>query len=101
MAAKKVVAKKNPSSKSTPSRSDAKASEVEVVEETPDLMTPEVVKQIAKVGSVIGRLDRMTEVKLAENIEGWASLVADFSKQAVQAGASALVYAWACGRLLN
>ena len=67
---KKVVAKKNPSSKSKPSRSDANASEVEVVEEMPDLMTPEVVKQIAKVETVIGRLDRMTEAKLAENIAG-------------------------------
>lgn len=103
MAAKsrKVAAKKGPAKKSTASRAEAKASEVEVVEEMPDLMTPAVVKQLAEVESVIGQLDRMTEAKLAENIKGWASLAADFSRQAVHAGASALVYAWACGRLLN
>ena len=98
---KKVASKRNLPSKSKPLRAEAKTSKVEVVEEMPDLMTPVVVKQLAEVESVIGRLDGMTEAKLAVNIAEWASLVADFSKQAVHAGASALVYAWACGRLLN
>jgi len=71
------------------------------IEDVTDLMTTAVVKQIADVESVIGQIDRMTEAKLAENIEGWASLAAEFSRQAVHAGASALVYAWACGKLLN
>lgn len=98
---KKVAVKKGVPKKSIASRAEAKASEVEVVAEVPDLMTAEVVKQLAQVEAAIGLFERVTEVTLAENIKGWAAQAADYSKQAVHAGASALVYAWGCGKLLN
>jgi hypothetical protein len=74
---------------------------VEVVSEAPDLMSPEVVKQVAQVEGVIEEVDHMTEAKLAECIKSCATRAANFSRKAVEAGASALVYAWACGKLLN
>lgn len=98
---RKVAAKKISPKKSTPSRAVTKAFGAEVVAETPDLMPPEVLKQLSQVEAVIGRLDRMPEAKLADHIKDWAAQAAEFSNQAVRAGASALVYAWACGRLLN
>ena len=98
---KKAGVKKRAPRIPTASQAKTKASEVEVLEGFQDLMTPTVVKQLSQVESVIGRLDRMTESKLADHIQEWASLASEFSRQAVHAGASALVYAWACGRLLK
>ncbi len=98
---KKRAVKKGVPRKSIASLAEAKASGAEVVTEVPDLMTAEVVKQLAQVETAIGRFDRMTEEGLAENIKGWAAHAADYSRQAVHAGASALVYAWGCGKLLN
>ena len=43
----------------------------------------------------------MTETELALGINAFSKQVAGFALEAVESGAAALVYAWACGKLLN
>jgi hypothetical protein len=106
MAAKssKAVVKKTPAKKTPKKMALAKKANplpAKAVDVMPDLMPPEVVKQITQVEGQIARLEGTVDAKLVQNIKGWAAQAAGFSRQAVQAGASALVYAWACGKLLN
>lgn len=106
MAAKssKAVVKKTPVKKASKKMVLAKKATsppAKAADVLPDLMSPEVVKQIVQVEGQIARLEGMADAKLVQNIKDYATQAAGFSKQAVQAGASALVYAWACGKLLN
>lgn len=97
--AKKSAKNKPPSGKSAPS--PARAVKVEVVSEAPDLMSPEVVMHISKVEKQIGLVGGMPDQILINTIEIYADQAAKYSQIAQKAGASALVYAWACGKLLN
>jgi len=105
---KKVAVKKQPAGKAPKNKVSAKKSaareskaKVVAVEVVPELMHPEVVEQLAQVEGVIDGLKTMPDTDLIESIRDWATRAAGFSRQAVQVGASALVYAWACGKLLN
>ena len=95
----KKVAKKKPSTKSVPTK--AKLIVVKENPDVPDLMPPEVAKHLAEVEKLIKRSEKMKAGDLIKPIEDYAMHAASFSHKAVQAGASALVFAWACGKLLN
>ena len=98
---KKVAAKKGPAKKSAPPRKKAKAVDAEVVSEPPDLMTAEVKRQISAVEKQIKLVEDMSVGDLSDTIEIYADQAARYSQIALKSGASALVYAWACGKLLN
>jgi len=100
-AAKKPTARKPTAKKTTARSSKAKVVEMEVVPDVPDLMSPEVVKQIATVERMVGDMVGMPDSALLKAITTCAGQSAEFSRHAATAGASALVYAWGCGRLLN
>jgi hypothetical protein len=72
-----------------------------VVSDVPDLMPPEVMKQILQVQDFVGNSEHMTNAELARGISAFSKQASGFSLHALKAGASALVYAWACGKLLN
>ena len=98
---KKTAAKKSPPKKSVTRPAKAKAVEVEIVTEDVDLMRPEVVEQIAVVEDQMSQADSLSDSKLCNLIQRYAKQAAGYSGIAVKASASALVYAWACGKLLN
>ncbi len=107
MAAKsnKIAAKKGTAKKSAPIviRRPAKenAAEVEVVSDVPDLMSPGVVKQVLQVQDFVANSQQLKDSELARGISAFSKKASGFALDAVKAGASALVYAWACGKLLN
>jgi hypothetical protein len=78
-----------------------KAVKFEVVSAVPDLMPRKVVKQILSVEVIVSHVDKLSDAKLALFIKGYAQKADSFSKEAVHLGASALVFAWASGKLLN
>lgn len=98
---KKTEAKNAPSKKPVPRSAKAKAVDVEVVTEVPDLMTPEIVKQIEVVEDQLGQAGDLSESRFCNMVQHYAKQAASFSNIAVRASASALVYAWGCGKLLN
>ena len=99
--AKKLPKKASRAGKTGPKPAPKADGEVEVVSEAPDLMPPEVLKQISRMTDLVGALDGMTDGELLNSIKICATQASGFSRHAVKAGASALVYAWACGTLLN
>jgi hypothetical protein len=92
---------RKPAKKSTPRLEKGKGVVLEVVSDVPDLMPPEVLKQILQVQDFVGNSEHMTNAELATGISAFSKQASDFSLHALKAGASALVYAWACGKLLN
>lgn len=99
----KKLAKKKPSTKSLPAK--AKRIVEKEYSDVPNLRPPEVAKHLAEVEALIKQSDKQSGMKkvhaLIKPIEDYAMHAAKFSHKAVQAGASALVFAWACGKLLN
>ena len=109
---KKVSAKK-PTQKSVRT-SKAKVVSVEVVvisnlkpPEVPNLQSPEVLKHIKKVEAIIKDVEATIKSNKEIGAEPIIPPIKDFaiqatklSRQAIQTGASVLVYAWACGKLL-
>jgi hypothetical protein len=98
---KKVAAKKAQAKKPVPRPAKAKTVKLEVVSDVPNLMPSEVMDQILLVETVLGQMDDMTELKLCTTIQRYAERATGYSQSALKSGASALVYAWACGKLLN
>jgi hypothetical protein len=107
---KKVVGKKisgrEPIKKSVSRTSKSKAVSVEVAV-IPDLKPPEVLKHIKEVEAKIKEIEAIFKANkemdadpIIPSIKKFAKQAADLSRQAVKTGASALVYAWACGKLL-
>jgi hypothetical protein len=106
---KKVVGKKISEKESTPKSvrtSTTKAVSVEVAV-IPDLKPPEVLKHIKEVEAKIKEIEAIIKSNKEIGAEPIIPPIKDFaiqarglSRQAVQIGASALVYAWACGKLL-
>ena len=99
--AKKLPKKLSRAGKTGPKPAPEAVGEVEVVAEAPDLMPPEVLKQISRMNDLVSALDGMTDGELLNSIKACATQASGYSRHAVKAGASALVYAWACGTLLN
>ena len=99
-APRKPPAPKKTAKKSTTRRGHASAVEIEVVSDVPDLMPPDVVKHIVTVETTVRDMAGMPESTLLKCITICAGQAATFSRHAAKAGASALVYAWGCGRLL-
>jgi hypothetical protein len=108
---KKVVGKKTsgkePIKKSVSRTSKSKAVSEEIAD-IPDLKPPEVLKHIKKVEAIIKDAEAIIKASkgmvtdpIIPSIKNFAEQAATLSRQAVQTGASALVYAWACGKLLN
>ena len=64
-------------------------------------MPREVREQIASVEKFVGRADKLSDPEILGGIADYAGKAEAFRGHAVQAGVSALVYAWACGTLLN
>lgn len=77
-----------------------KASKVDL-EMVPDPMPPEVLKHLTKVEDFFDNSTHMEERELLHGIIEFSKRAADYAQQAVQFGGTALVYAWACGKLLN
>jgi len=98
---KKPAAKRVPAKKPAQRPAKAKAVEVEIVPDVPDLMPAEVVKRIGVIENQLGQVDGLSDLKLCNMIQRYAKQAAEHSGIAVRASASALVYAWACGKLLN
>jgi hypothetical protein len=102
---KKVATKKGrgktPAKKAAARPGKARAVEFEIIAPIPDLMPPEVLKQISSVESLIGGMDYMTDTEFLSTIIICATKTATFVHAATKASASALVFAWACGMLLN
>ena len=72
--------------------------ELEVV---PELLSPEVAKHLTKVEDFVDHSTHMTETGLARGINAYSKQAAGYAQEAVKSGSTALVYAWACGKLLN
>jgi hypothetical protein len=51
--------------------------EVELVDEVPDLMTPEVLKQISGVNDLINAMNDMTDGELLDKIKECAALASE------------------------
>jgi hypothetical protein len=90
-----MTAKRKPSANREPR---VKELEVEVV---PELRPPGVVKDVALVERRLSDLDGMSEAKLLGEIKSYAGHAARHAQSAVQSAASAVVYAWGCGKLLE
>ncbi|MGB6222605.1 hypothetical protein [Haloferula sp.] len=86
------------SRKSTPRKKQAKRTEIEIV---PDLTPKEVVKQLSEVEGLIAKAGELSDAIVVKSIKDFAAQASQHAIRAVQAGASALVYAWGSGKLLN
>lgn len=73
----------------------------DVAPEPPDPMSPAVMKEIVAVETLLQKATGMTEAKLTTAVTRYSERATDFARNAVTAGAAALVYAWGCGGLLN
>jgi len=100
-AAPKKAREKAPAKKTAARAGKVTAVEFEIVASVPDLMPPEVLKQISLVEDVVGSIGNMTDTELLGSIRTCARQTEIFVHAATKASASALVYAWACGMLLN
>ncbi len=96
--AKKVTAAKKKVSNVALNKSKAKSVELEVV---PDMMPPEVQKHLTKVQDFVEKSAQMKDAELARIITAYSKQASGFAQEAVKSGSMALVYAWACGKLLN
>ena len=105
--AKKVPAKKGPKlgsqkkEKIVPALPISPASDVEVVVVSPNLISPEVMQQIVHFEEMVGKMNTMPDIEVAQTIFEHAFLAADYSRKAKTSSALALVSAWVCGVGLN
>jgi hypothetical protein len=95
---KKSSGAKKQATKVSSGRAKAKSVELEVV---PNLMSPEMSKHLTKVEDFVRNSTHMTDTELARGINTYSKQASAFALDAVKSGTTALVYAWACGRLLN
>jgi len=99
--ATKKVRGKAPAKKAAARPGKVTAVELEVVATVPDLMPPEVSKQIDAVEKQLSQVGDMSGALLCNTVQHYAAQADRFARHAVRAGASTLVYAWASGKLLN
>ena len=72
--------------------------EVEII---PELTPQAVVKQLSQVEETVARASSMSDAKIVTSIKDYSSRATKHAHTAVESGASALVYAWGSGKLLN
>ena len=99
--AKKVQHKASRKAKASPQPAMVPDGVAEIVTEAPDLMPPEVRKQLDSVEKLLGKAETLTDPAILKSIRDYASQAERHRGVAVQAGASAIVFAWACGNLLK
>lgn len=99
--AKKVQHKASRKAKAKPQPSIVLEGTVEVVTEAPNLMSEKVLEQLASVEKLLGKAESLTDPAILKSIQDYASQADRHRGVAVQAGASAIVFAWACGNLLK
>ena len=105
-AGKKGQSKKAPKSKAPPKKAvvvrvKRLQGEVEEVSEVPNLMPPEVVKELSTIEKQAALADDMSVNELLDVIEIYSDHAARSSQIAIKAGVRALAYAWGCGKMLN
>ena len=69
---KKPAAKRVPAKKPAQRPAKAKAVEVEIVPDVPDLMPAEVVKRIGVIENQLGQVDGLSDLKLCNMIQRYA-----------------------------
>ena len=99
--AKKIPKARTPGTKSSPAIAKAKSDKAKVAVEPPDLVTPEVTKELAAAEGVLARVADLSGAGLGKEIQKYSKRADLFAREAVSAGATALVCAWTCGKLLN
>lgn len=78
----------------------AKAIPFEVVSDIPDLTPPKVLEHVKSVEKVLKGSDKLSAPEILGGIRSYARQAEVCRGGALAAGASAIVFAWACGKLL-
>ena len=99
--AKKIPKGTTSGTKSGPSVAKAKSDKAKVAAVPRDLVTPEVAKEVTAAEGILGRVANLSEGGLSKEIQKYSKRADRFARESVNAGAIALVCAWACGKLLN
>lgn len=101
-AAAKSATKTSAPRKKAPKRSSSVTTvEVVVLEDAPNLLPEEVENQVLSVEELLGKAEEMSDQLILNAISNYSSEATKYSGIALKAGASALVFAWGCGCLLN
>lgn len=97
----KKITKKIPKKKVLPLKANAKSVDSEVLGDASDMMSPGAVEDFLIVMEVVEVAEKMKAEDLISGIKTYSDLALKHARLSVKLGASALVFAWATGKLLN
>lgn len=98
--AKKVPKKVSRAGKPVP-KPAIEEGDFKIVSDVPELMPADVLEQLTSVEDFVGKAGTLSDPDILKGIRNYARQADLHRGVAVQAGASAIVFAWACGNLLK